>query len=73
VKFPQKKDKNLQSELEQDFFETSAKTRFNVEPAFEELVRETRKWLKKYEGQETKKIHTKTKKCQTPTFPTTTI
>jgi len=32
------------------FFEASAKTRFNVEAAFEELVRETWKWEKRHEG-----------------------
>jgi len=45
------------------FFETSAKTRFNVEAGFEELVRETRRWEKRHEGDVKPKPKPKQPKC----------
>jgi len=49
------------------FFECSAKTRYNVETSFEELVREVRKWKKRHENDNNSKKqvkkHERSKRC----------
>jgi len=47
---PTKEGQEFARRIGAPFFEASAKTRFNVEAAFEELVRETWRWEKRHEG-----------------------